>query len=72
MEDAMQTAIHHLPLGMRLHRAISAGGKIPHGDCKEGFLSKMYLTSFVGTDMVFKDDRIMSYKVNGTEVFIWH
>ena len=41
------------------NRGISAVGGIPPGDCKDGFLSKMYLTSSVGTDMVFKDGRYL-------------
>ena len=40
-----------------MNRAISKGGGLPKGDRKPGFLFKMFLTSFVGTDIVFDNDR---------------
>jgi hypothetical protein len=46
------------PRELRVKQGDLRGG-IPPGDCKAGFLSKMYLTSFVGTDMVFKDGRYL-------------
>ena len=40
-----------------MYRAISKGGEVPKVDRKPGFLSKGFLTSFVGTDIVFDNDR---------------
>ena len=40
-----------------MNRAISKGGGVPKGDREEGFLSKVFLTSFVGTDIVWEKDR---------------
>ena len=40
-----------------MYRAISKGGGIPKGDRKPGFLSKVFLTSFVGTDIVWDNER---------------
>jgi len=40
-------------------RGISQDGGHPPGDRKPGLLLKLFLTSFVGTDIVFKDGRYL-------------
>jgi len=56
---------YHYTLTHRLHTFsicctyVSKGGISPRSDHRPGFLSKLYLTSFVGTDIVFKDGRYL-------------
>jgi len=53
LEDSVQGKMHHLPLGMRLHRNISKGGGARPGDGAPGVLSKMRVTIFSGSQVVW-------------------
>ena len=57
LEDSAQSKMHHLPLGTRLHRNISKGGGKRPGDGCAGFLSKMGVTIFTGTQVVWDGKR---------------
>jgi len=57
LEDSVQSKMHHLPLGARLHRNISMGGGKRPGDGCPGFLSKMGVTIFTGTQVVREGQR---------------
>jgi len=57
LEDSVQSKMHHLPLGTRLHRYISMGGGKRPGDGCPGFLSKMGVTIFTGTQVVWDGKR---------------
>ena len=57
LEDSVQSKMHHLPLGTRLHRNISMGGGARPGDGCPGFLSKMGVTIFKGTQVVWDGTR---------------
>jgi len=52
--------MHHLPLGTRLHRNISKGGGKRPGDGCAGFLSKMGVTIFTGTQVVWDGKRYVA------------
>ena len=57
LEDSVQGKMHHMPLGNRLHRSISMGGGKRPGDGCPGFLSKMGVTIFKGTEVVWEEKR---------------
>jgi len=57
LEDSTQGLMHHLPVGTRLHRKISTGGGDRPGDGCRGFLSKMGVTVFIGTQVEWDDSR---------------
>jgi len=57
MEDSAQSKMHHLHLETRLHRNISKGGARRPGDGCPGFLSKMGVTIFTGTQVVWDGKR---------------
>ena len=57
LEDSVQSKMHHLPLGTRLHRNISMGGGKRPGDGCPGFLSKMGVTIFTETQVVWDGER---------------
>ena len=57
LEDSVQGKMHHMPLGNRLHRNISMGGGKRPGDGCPGFLSKMGVTIFKGTEVVWKENK---------------
>ena len=57
LEDSAQSKMHHLPIGTRLHRNISKGGEKRPGDGCAGFLSKMGVTIFTGTQVVWDGKR---------------
>ena len=57
LEDSTQSLMHHLPLGTRLHRNISMGGGDRPGDGCPGFLSKMGVTIFIGTQVEWEGTR---------------
>jgi len=61
LEDSVQGKMHHLPLGTRLHRSISMGGGKRPGDGCPGFLSKMGVTIFKGTEVVWKENRYVCW-----------
>jgi len=61
LEDSAQRKIHHLPLGTRLHRDISKGGGKRPGDSCDGFLSKMEVTIFTGTQVVWDRRRYVGH-----------
>ena len=57
LEDSVQSKMHHLPLGTRLHRNIcKGGGKRPGDGCAE-FLMEMGVTIFTGTQVVWDGKR---------------
>jgi len=60
LEDSAQRKMHHLPLGTRLHRHISCGGGKRPGDGCPGFLSKMGVTIFTGTQVVWDGTRYVA------------
>jgi len=57
LKDSVQSKMHHLTLGMRLHRNVSKGGGKRPGDGCAGFLSKMGMTIFTGTQVVWDGKR---------------
>ena len=57
LEDSTQSLMHHLPVGTRLHRNISMGGGDRPGDGCPGFLSKMGVTVFIGTQVEWEGTR---------------
>jgi hypothetical protein len=57
LEDSTQSLMHHLPVGTRLHRHISQGGGDRPGDGCPGFLSKMGVTLFIGTQVEWEGTR---------------
>ena len=57
LKDSVQSKMHHLPLGMRLHRNVSKGGGKRPGDGCTGLLSKMGMTIFTGTQVVWDGKR---------------
>jgi len=57
LEDSVQGKMHHLPLGKRLHRNISKGGGARLGDGAPGGLSKMRVTIFSGSQVVWGGKR---------------
>jgi len=57
LEDSVQSKMDHLPLGTRLHRWISMGGGDRPGDGCPGFLSKMGVTVFIGTQVEWEGTR---------------
>jgi len=59
LEDSAQSKMHHLPLGTRLHRNISKGGgrRPEDGHGCAGFFSKMGVTIFMGTQVVWDGKR---------------
>jgi len=59
LEDSAQRKMHHLPLGTRLHRNISQGGGKRPGDGCPGFLSKMGVTIFTGTQILWDGKRYL-------------
>ena len=58
LEDSVQGKMHHLPLGTRLHRSISMGGGKRPGDGCPGFLSKMGVTIFKGTQVCVGREKV--------------
>ena len=46
VEDMLQEAMDHLPLGERLHRRSSAGAYTSKKQLEPGFVGKVFLTSF--------------------------
>jgi len=57
LEDSAQSKMHHLPLGTRLHRNIFKGGGQRSGDGCAGFFSKIGVTIFTGTQVVWDGKR---------------
>jgi len=57
LEDSVQSKMHLLPLRICLHRHISMGGGKRPGDGCPGFLSKMGVTIFTGTQVVWDGTR---------------
>jgi len=63
LEDSVQSEMHHLPLGMCLHWDISKGGEDRPGDVAPEFLSKIVVTIFTGSQVVWDGKRYVEHAV---------
>jgi len=63
LENSVQSEMHHLPLGMCLHWDTSKGVEVKPGDGAPGFLSKMGVTIFTGSQVVWNGKRYVRHAV---------